>query len=115
MHEVCKWGGPRITRAQAEERAHRVGTIIVYASFKTNEFFFTDSHLFTHWRHAEEYGFVPATTVFPLDVVPRPGFEDGRIDTIEKFVRLFEHDRVEIDPAEKYGWGKENVEDGQSN
>lgn len=111
MPEISRYGGPRITRQQAQERCDRVGTIVSYRSRRTNEFFFfAAQHLYSHHEHAAEYGFVPCTTCIPLRVAPRPGLEDGYVHNVEQYIALFHPDAVEIDPAEKYGWGAESKE-----
>jgi hypothetical protein len=59
-----------------------------------NMFFFTDNHCFGNGQLPS--GWVPCSQSFPLMVTPREGLEDGVIDTIEKFVSVFESDAKQI-------------------
>ena len=52
-------------------------------------FFFTDDHCFGVNVLPDPW--VPCTSNIPRRITPRPGIEDGIIDTLEKYVQLFEN------------------------
>ena len=88
-----------LTSAEALARAKRTKTVVVISSFEEKKFFFSDDHCFgvrvlpEHW--------VPSTSVFPMSVKPRPGLEDGIIDTIEKYISVFEKGREQINSIDE--------------
>lgn len=88
-----------LTSEEAFVRAKRTKTVVVISSFEEKKFFFSDDHCFGvrvlpgHW--------VPSTSVFPMSVTPRPGLEDGIIDTIEKYISVFEKEREQINSIDE--------------
>jgi hypothetical protein len=87
-----------LTSAEAFERAMLENTLIVISSIKQKVFIFSDAHCFSFYETSSD--FVPATSVFPMTVVPREGLEDGVIDTIEKFVSVFQKGYRQISTIE---------------
>lgn len=75
-----------------------VTMLSTYSNHRTGQFFYTTGHLFMHYRFMEQRGFVACSSVFPQDVVPRKGLEDGYVDTVAKFDFVYHRDMTEIDP-----------------
>jgi hypothetical protein len=81
-----------ITKDHAVERAKVTKTIVSFSSIKRRVFFFSDNHCFGYNHLPND--FVPCTSAFPIQVVPRDGLEDGWIRTIEQYVNVFhKHDK----------------------
>lgn len=75
----------------------RNNTICVMAAFGTNSdrrYFFTTGHGEHRGRSLKELrNWTPISTALPHDVVPRPGCEDGIVDSVEKYIFVyFEND-----------------------
>lgn len=94
-----------LTNEEALERAERFnrqGTLVTI-THRRNEneriFFFSDDHCFGYPILPD--GFVPCTSVFPMYVKPRPGVEDGWVNTIEKFIAVFHYDARQINSIEE--------------
>lgn len=60
----------------------------------------TKSHYFFHDKHDVPAGlsekWVPTTVYLPMQVVPRPGLEDGMVDTVAKYIQIFHYDDIEV-------------------
>lgn len=79
-----------ITPEEAFGRAANTNRLVSVSSHNRNVFFFTTDHCFG--ARVLPKDFVPHSMSFPLDVVPRPGCEDGITDTFEKYCAVFEKD-----------------------
>lgn len=89
-----------LTSAEAFEHARAPrGRLTVIRSLKANKFFFSDDHCFG--VHVLPEHFVPCTMEFPRRIVPREGLEDGWVDTIEKYIRIFQKDCEQITSIEE--------------
>jgi hypothetical protein len=64
-----------------------------------SRFFFTTDHCFGVYVMPDD--FVPCTTQFPTYVTPRPGCEDGVVDTVEKYLSVFKEDATQITSIEE--------------
>lgn len=76
-----------------------------YRDVKNNKtyYFFTDEYLFGYAPEKEgslPEDFVSSSTAFPLYVVPRPGVEDGWVDTLDKYRTVFLSDKIQITSLE---------------
>jgi hypothetical protein len=73
-------------------------TVSVMSSLEQKKFFFTDGHGGIHIRGGKVVSlnltddWVPITSRLPHDVVARPRFPEGRIETIEDMVDLHHSD-----------------------
>jgi len=73
-------------------------TVSVMSSLEQKKFFFTDGHGGIHIKDHKVVSldltddWVPITSRLPYDVVPRPRFPEGRIETIEDMVDLHHSD-----------------------
>ena len=80
--------------ARAISLERRQGTLIVISNMEEGLFFFSDDHCFgvdvlpENWVHC--------TVTFPLSVKARAGLEDGIVDTIEKYIFVFQRDDRQI-------------------
>lgn len=88
-----------ITSEEAATRALRTQTIVCISSMQDKVFFLTDDHCFGYSVLPKHY--VPGTIMFPMNVTPRPGVEDGLIDTVEKYITVFENDHRQINTIEE--------------
>ena len=84
-----------LTKAQAGWLAHQHrGRVEVYASLEAKAFFFVNDYCYRldrvegvlpdHW--------VPCSFYLPMEVVPRPGLEDGIIKDLDQWIFIFEND-----------------------
>lgn len=87
-----------LSSVDAAVRAKAVGTLVVHSNRQKNLFFFSDSHMF---MHPLLKGWVPKTCVFPDHVTPREGLEDGIIDTVEKYLFIFEQGKQQINSIDE--------------
>lgn len=62
-------------------------------------YFFTDDHCFGVGVLPE--GFVPCTSVFPHSVCPRPGLEDGLVDTLDKYIEVYHKNDTRIESIDE--------------
>ena len=88
-----------LTTEQALVRARHTKTIVSVSSRKDGVFFFTDDHCFGYPHLSND--FVPRTSSFPMQVVPREGLEDGWVTTIEQFIAVFHDDEKQIKTIEE--------------
>jgi hypothetical protein len=77
-----------LNKEQAIEYARCNRAITTLSNMSANMFFFSDNHCFGNGQLPPDW--VPCSQVFPSMVTPREGLEDGLIDTIEKFVSVFQ-------------------------
>lgn len=67
----------------------------------TGQFFYVaGGMLYVHWEFIRSRGFVGSTTAMPHRVVPRPGVEDGIVDTVAKNDLVYHRGMTEINPYE---------------
>lgn len=62
---------------------------------RTSRFFITDGHGYHRGRWLSDLPdqWVATSVTLPMRVVPRPGCEDGVVDTVEKYIVVFhQHD-----------------------
>lgn len=103
MFKPPKHAGDRpgiLTLQQAREYQQRFQSVQVMAS--VNEafpfVFFTGEYGYGYDVLPRD--FVASTTRVPMKVVERKGLEDGWVDTVEKYLMVFEHDRILIESIE---------------
>lgn len=75
-----------MTSDEAFLRLKETNKVIVISN--TEYFFFSDDHHFGV-EVFDRNTWIPCTTIFPLTIVARPGLKDGRVDTIEKYIKVF--------------------------
>lgn len=90
-----------LTLAEAQARFDQgnpnvltIGTV----GYEPNSYFFTDKYTFG--IDVLPASFVPSCTTLPLHVTPRPGLEDGVVDTLEKLIMVFNYDEQRIENME---------------
>ncbi len=85
-----------LTSEEAYERSFNTHNLIVLSSSFRDKpiFFFSDDHCFG--VNVLPDNIVPCTMSFPHTVKERPGLEDGVIDSIEKYIQIFEKDTRQI-------------------
>ena len=83
-----------LTLEEAAERVNQGKGVSVYSSMKHNAVFFTDDYCMgVGVPEMKVMGFVPSSTYLPMNVVKRDCLPDGIVDTIEKYLLIFEKDR----------------------
>lgn len=59
-----------------------------------------EAHQFFFCRYHSDYNlgdaWVPISFTLPTWIVPRPGFEDGCVETVEEWIHIFKFDNVQI-------------------
>ena len=88
-----------LTSDEALVRSLTKKTLVCINNRDLKKFFFSDNHCFGYPILPKSWG--SATCVFPMTVVARPGLEDGVIDTVEKFILVFEKDSTQITTFEE--------------
>lgn len=78
-----------LTLEQAREYQHRFHGVTTIASVGTTDpiVFFSDDHCYGYPHLKPCY--VPTSTQLPHKVAPRPGLEDGWINTLEDYLKVF--------------------------
>jgi hypothetical protein len=61
------------------------------------QYFFADGHGYAK-SHLLPGNWVPCSGYLPMEVVPRPGLEDGIIATLEQYMFIFYNDKTMVDP-----------------
>lgn len=97
-----------ISRAISPEEAEALAKvnrrIEVFSNLDTNEFVFVDNYARPWCLDDRCAGWVGGSTSFPMKVAPRSGLENGIIDTIEKYIFVFEKNSKNIyDQCPKIG------------
>lgn len=92
-----------LTTEEALQRAMQFGTIITVSVYSTDtndqKWFFTDNHLFGYG--VIHKNFVPCTSGFPMNVIPREGLESGVISTIEDYIKIFHAEGTQLTTVEE--------------
>ena len=83
-----KNGSRVLTRDEAAQHCKAFGRITVVSD--RSVFFYTNDHRFGYGILGKD--FVPYSTALPMRVAPRPGLENGIIDTLGKYELVFEND-----------------------
>lgn len=66
---------------------------------RDGEYFFTDDH--GYYKSNQLPGsWVPCSGYLPMEVVPRPGLEDGIIATLEQYLFIFYKNKTLVDPEQ---------------
>lgn len=82
-----------LTLEEAKECISKYGSITAISSVKEPVVFFTDDYCFgLGVDEMQAKKFVSGTTAIPITVTPRPSVPDGVVDTIEKYIAVFEKD-----------------------
>ena len=85
-----------ISPEEAFKKAKETELLVVVSNHQLKKFFFVDAHGIP--KVIEDRGtWVPVTHVFPINVVERPGVEDGVVDTFEKYKLVFEKDSTLVE------------------
>lgn len=79
---------PRGKILTIEEAKQRTDTVIDHSFVGEDEnvMFFSNAH--SSFNGLLPECCVPATTTLPFWIVPRPGFENGRVETVEDYIRF---------------------------
>jgi hypothetical protein len=91
----------KLNMKQQEARGLRDISIRVMVNGTRKEFFFVDGHGYYN-QHRLPGNWTPCSTYLPMEVVPRPGLEDGIIVTLEDFLHVFHQGYKEINPVDLY-------------
>lgn len=81
-----KGGSHVLTRDEAVQHCKSFSRITTVSNGSI--FFYTNDHCFGYG--VLEKDFVSCTTNIPIRVSPRPGLEDGIVDTLDKYEQVFE-------------------------
>ena len=81
-----KNGSRVLTRDEATQHCKAFGRITVVSDMSV--FFYTNDHRFGYGILGKD--FVPYSNALPMRVAPRPGLENGIIDTLGKYEMVFE-------------------------
>lgn len=83
-----------LTLEEAAERLNQGKGVSTYSSNKYNAVFFTDDYcMAVGIPEMKAMDFGPSSTYLPMNVVKRECLPDGIVDTIEKYLLIFEKDR----------------------
>jgi hypothetical protein len=77
-------------------------TLYELCNYTTGEYFYVTGGFFMYWDFVNARGFTNTSTTIPHRVVPRPGIEDGLVDTVAKNDIVYHRNMKEIDPFERW-------------
>lgn len=80
------------TKEQASIHADNKARIISHTVWLNREgyYFFSDDHLFGYKDEKNKLrDVVPTTSYLPMSVTPRTGLEDGVVNTVDDYIKIF--------------------------
>lgn len=80
-----------LTKKEQEEQLSARKGIMTIGSYEDGVFFFTDDYCMGLNVLPKHY--VSSSTTIPIQVAPREGLEDGIVDSVDKFIQIFESER----------------------